>query len=125
MKAKSKITKYPGGNKKIETYKETDDTLVTKHFYNTKDGFVKEFISLKDGITKIKHFTLKGVTSKIEHFVDDKRQGEEIKYFISKAGSIKSIKNYENGKLHGKKITYNENGEIIKREIFEEGKLVK
>lgn len=125
MKEKHKITKFQSGNKQTETYKE-DDTFVTKHYYNAKDAYVKEFIELKDGIKKVRHISQKGVTTKLEHFVDDKRHGQEIRYFISKAnGSIKSTKSYENGKLHGEKITYNEVGEVIKREVFEEGKLVK
>ena len=124
MNEKHKITKYPGGNKKTETYQE-DDTFVTKHFYDAKDAYVKEFISITDGIKKVKHITTQGVTSKLEHFVEDKRQGMETKYFVSKAdGSIKSTKLYDDGKLHGENITYNENGEIIKHEVFARGKRV-
>ena len=119
-----KITKYPSRNTKTETYQE-GDTLVTKHFYDAKDAYVKEFISITDGITKIKHNTAQGITSKLEHFVGDKRQGQETKYFISKAdGSVKSTKIYDKGKLHGENITYNEKGEIIKHEVFALGKLV-
>ena len=124
MKEKQKIIKYPGGNTKTETYQD-GDTFVTRHFYDAKDAYVRELIYLTDGIKKIKHTTAKGVVSKIEHFVEDKRQGMETKYFISKAdGSIKSTKLYDNGKLHGENITYNENGEIIKHEVFALGKLV-
>jgi len=124
MTEKHKITKYPGGNKKTETYQD-GDTSVTKHFYDEKDAYVKEFISLKDGVKEIKHFTEKGVLSKLDHFVEDKRHGEEIKYLVSKANrSIKSSKIYDNGKLHGQSITYNENGEIIKHEVFAQGKKV-
>ena len=124
MKENHKITKYPGGNKNTETYQD-GDTFVTKHFYDAKDAYVKELIYLKDGIKKVKHHTAKGVVSKVEHFVEDKRQGQEIKYFVSKAdGSIKSTKLYEDGKLHGENITYNENGEIIKHEVFARGKRV-
>jgi len=123
MRENQKITKYPSGNKKTETYKE-GDTFVTKHFYNAKDAYVKEFISLKDGIQEIKHFTQKGVLAKLEHFVENKRQGEEIKYVISQANkSIKSSKIYDNGKLHGQSLTYNLNGKIIKHEVFAIGKL--
>ena len=119
-----KITKYPSGNKKTETYQD-DDTFVTKHFYDAKDAYVKEFISLKDGVKEIKYFTEQGVLSKLDHFVEDKRHGEEIKYLVSKAnGSIKSTKIYDNGKLHGQSMTYNEKGEIIKHEVFANGKRV-
>ena len=119
-----KITKYPSGNKKTETYQD-DDTFVTKHFYDAKDAYVKEFISLKDGIKEIKHFSEKGVLSKLDHFIEDKRHGEEIKYLVSKAnGSIKSTKIYDDGKLHGQSLTYNENSEIIKHEVFANGKRV-
>ncbi len=124
MIEKQKITSYPSGNKKTETYKD-DDTFVTKHFYDAKDAYVKEFISLKDGVKEIKYFTEKGALSKLDHFVEDKRHGEEIKYLVSKANcSIKSTKIYDNGKLHGQSITYNENGEIIKHEVFANGKRV-
>ena len=124
MKEKQKIVKFPSGNIKTETYID-GDTFVTKHFHNGKDAYVREFISLKDGITKIKHINIQGVALKLEHFVDDKRQGMETKYFISKAdGSIKSTKIYDNGKLHGENITYNINGEIIKHEVFAVAKRV-
>jgi len=123
MRENQKITKYPSGNKKTETYKE-GDIFVTKHFYDAKDAYVKEFISLKDGIKEVKHFTQKGVLSKLDHFVEDKRDGQETKYIISKAdGSIKSTKIYKNGKLHGPSITYNLKGEIIKHEVYADGKL--
>ena len=123
MKQKSKIIKYQNGNTQTETYQD-GDTFVTKHYHNGKDAYVKELIYLKDGVKTIKHINSKGITTKLEHFVDDKRHGIETKYFISKAGNIKSTKSYENGKLHGQKITYNEAGEIIKDEIFADGKLV-
>lgn len=124
MKEKHKIIKYQSGNIQTETYQD-GDTFVTKHFHNAKNAYVKEYICLKDGIKEVRHITQKGVTSKLEHFVDDKRHGIETRYFISKQGGIKSTKSYENGKLHGEKITYNEKGEVIKREMFADGKLVK
>ncbi len=124
MIQKQKITHYPNGNKKTETYRD-GDTSVTKHFYNAKDAYVKEFISLKDGTTEVKHYTEKGVLAKLDHFVEGKRHGEEIKYLVSKANkSVKSSKVYDNGKLHGQSITYNQNDEIIKHEVFALGKLV-
>lgn len=123
MKEKQKITKYPGGNKKTETFIE-DGISITKHFYNEKDAYVKELISLKDGIKTIKHITSQGIVSKLEHFLDDKRHGEEIKYIVSKAdGSIKSTKVYDNGKLHGQSIIYNQSAQIIKHEVYALGKL--
>ncbi|WP_294966047.1 hypothetical protein [Sulfurimonas sp.] len=123
MKEKHKISNYPSKNKKTETYK-LDDTFVTKHFYNAKDAYVKELINEKDGIKEVKHFTDRGVLAKIEHFVEDKRHGLETKYIISKANeSVKSTKMYENAKLHGENITYNENAQIIKHEVFAEGKV--
>lgn len=124
MKKNQKITKYPSGNPKIETYQD-EDTFVTKHFYDGKDAYVRELIYLKDGISKIKHTNVNGVVTKLEHFVGDKRQGKETKYFISKAdGSIKSTKLYDEGKLHGENITYNEKSEVIKHEVFALGKIV-
>ena len=124
MKVKHKITKYPSGNPQTETYKD-GETFVTKHYYDAKDAYVKELIYLTDGVKKVRHTTAKGVTSKIEHFVEDKREGLETKFFVSKAdGSVKSTKMYADGKLHGDNITYNENGEIIKHQVFAQGKLV-
>ena len=125
MKENQKITTYPNSkNTKTETYQE-GDAFITRHFYNGKDAYVKELIIVKDGIKKVKHNTEKGVTSKLEHFVDELRQGIETKYFVSKAdGSVKSTKTYDKGKLHGENITYNEFGEIIKHEVFATGKLV-
>ena len=120
---KQKITNYPSGNKKTETYTE-GDTSVTKHFYDAKDAYVREFISLTDGVQEIKHYTEQGVLSKLDHFVEGKRHGEEIKYLVSKANkSVKSSKIYDNGKLHGQSITYSLVGEIIKHEVFALGKL--
>ena len=124
MKEKQKIIKYKSGNTKTETYQD-GDMFVTKHFYDAKDAYVRELIYLKDGIKKIKHTNVNGVVTKLEHFVGDKRQGQETKYFVSKAdGSIKSTKMYDDGKLHGENITYNENGEIIKHEVFAQAKRV-
>ena len=125
MKENQKITTFPNSkNIKTETY--TDgDTFITRHFYNGKNAYVKEFITVKDGITTIKHNTENGVAAKLEHFVNDKRQGIETKYFVSKAdGSAKSTKTYDDGKLHGENITYNEMGKIIKHEVFAVGKRV-
>jgi antitoxin component YwqK of YwqJK toxin-antitoxin module len=124
MKEKHKISNYPSKNKKTETYK-LGDTLVTKNFYDAKDAYVRELINEENGIKEVKHFTVKGVLAKLEHFVEDKRHGQEIKYLIAKANeSVKSTKMYDNGKLHGENITYNENAQIIKHEVFADGKLV-
>lgn len=124
MKEKHKITNYPSKNKKTETYKD-GDSFVTKHYYDAKDAYVKELIYLKDGVKEIKHFTSQGVLSKLDHFVEDKRHGLETKYIVSKAdNSVKSTKIYDNGKLHGQSLTYNQDGEIIKHEVYALGKLV-
>lgn len=124
MKENQKIIKYPGGNPKTETYQD-GDTFVTKHYHNGKNAYVRELIYLKDGISKIKHTNIHGVVTKLEHFSGEKRQGKETKYFISKAdGSIKSTKIYDDGKLHGENLTYNEKGEVIKHEVFALGKPV-
>ncbi len=124
MKTKQKIKYYPSKNKQTETYID-GETSVTKHFYDAKDAYVREFISVTDGVTKIKHITREGIATKLEHFVDDKRHGQETKYFISKAdGSIKSTKIYADGKLHGENITFNDKGDIIKHEVFALGKRV-
>ncbi|EDZ62066.1 hypothetical protein SMGD1_0196 [Sulfurimonas gotlandica GD1] len=124
MREKHKIINYPSKNIKTETYI-LGDTFTTKHYYDAKDAYVRELINTENGITEVKHFTVKGVLSKLEHFVDDKRQGVETRYSIAKANkSVKSTKTYDNGKLHGECITYNDNNEIIKQEVFALGKLV-
>ena len=124
MKEKRKITNYPSKNIETETYYD-GDTFVSKHFYDKKDAYTKELIYIKDGIKKIKHYTMNGVLTKMEHFLGDVRHGVEIKYYIPKANSsIKSSKTYENGKLHGDSLTYNSNNELIKHEVFVHGKLL-
>ncbi len=124
MKENHQISYYQSKNMQTETYND-GDTFVTKHYYNAKDAYVENLSYVKDGLKEVKHYTAKGVLSKIEHFAEDKREGIETKYFISKAdGSIKSSKTYSLGKLHGENITYNEKAEIIKHEVFALGKLV-
>lgn len=124
MKEKYKKSNYPSKNLKSETYFE-GDTFVTKHYYDDKSAYVRELINLKDSVKEVKHFTPKGILSKVEHFVKDKRHGVETKYFIPKANSsVKSTKIYCDGKLHGECITYNENDEIIKQEVYAAGKLI-
>lgn len=123
MKEKQKITYYPNKNKKTETYID-GDTFVTKHFHNEKDAYVKERINLKGGVKEVKHFTNKGILSKLGYYVEDKRHGVETKYSVPKANeSVKSTKTYSDGKLHGEAITYNDDKEIIKHELFALGKL--
>jgi len=124
MREKHKISNYPSKNIKTETYK-LGDTFITKNYYDAKDAYVRELINEENGVKEIKHFTAKGVLSKLEHFVEDKRHGQEIKYFIPKANkSVKSTKTYSDGKLHGECITYNDNDEIIKQEVYTGGKLI-
>ena len=124
MKEKLKTTDYPSRNVKTQTYVD-GATFITKHFYDARDAYVREFISLKDGVQEIKHYTDQGVLSKLDHFVENKRHGLETKYMISKANSsVKSTKMYENGKLHGENITYSQSGEVVKHEVFALGKLV-
>lgn len=124
MKENYKSNNYPGGNIKTETYTE-GDTCVTKHYHTGKHAYVKEFISEKDGIRDIKHFTTDGVLAKREYFKGDKREGVETKYLVSLVNkSVKSTKTYHDGKLHGECITYNAIGKIIKQEVFVLGKVV-
>ncbi len=123
MKEKYTKSSYPSKNLEFETYYE-GDTFITKHYHNQKSAYIKELTTLTDGTKEIKHFTVKGVLAKIEYFVDDKRHGVETKYFIPKANkSVKSTKIYDDGKLHGECITYNDNDEIIKQEVYALGKL--
>jgi len=124
MKENQKIINYPSKNIQTESYK-LGDAFITKHFYNAKDAYVREFITVENGVKEIKHFTDKGVLAKVEYFVGEKRHGVEVKYFISKAGkSVKSTKTYREGKLDGECLTYNDNAQIIKREVYADGKLV-
>jgi len=124
MREKYKKSEYPSKNIKTETYKD-GDTSVTKHYYDAKNAYVRELIYLTNGVREVKHFTVKGVLSKVEHFEEDKRHGVETKYFIPKANkSVKSTKTYYEGKLHGECITYNDNDEIIKQEVYATGKLI-
>jgi len=124
MKEKHKIIYYPSKNIKTETYK-LEESFVTRHFYDAKDAYVRELITAENGKKEVKHFTVKGVLAKVEFFVQDKRDGIETKYSIAKANkSIKSIKTYENGKLHGECITYDDNDAIVKQEVYADGKLV-
>jgi len=123
MKEKYTKSNYPSKNVKSETYYE-GDTFITKHYYDQKDAYVRELIALTGDIKEIKHFSIKGVASKLEYFVQNKRHGVETKYFIPKANkTIKSTKTYDNGKLHGECITYNDKSEIIKQEVYALGKL--
>lgn len=124
MKKNQKIVYYPNKNIQTESYT-LGDASVTKHYYNAKDAYVREFITLENGVKEIKHFTEKGVLAKVENFVDDKRDGIETKYFISKADkSVKSTKTYSQGKLHGECLTYSDTAQIIKREVYADGKLI-
>ena len=123
MKEKYTKSNYPSKNLEFETYYE-GDVFITKHYHNDKSAYIKELTTLTDGMKEVKHFTVKGVLAKTEYFVDDKRHGVETKYFIPKANkSVKSTKIYDDGKLHGECITYNDNDEIIKQEVFALGKL--
>ena len=124
MKENQKIIKFPNGNTKTETYMD-GETSVTKHYHTGRDAYVRELISVTDGVTKIKHINSQGVALKLEHFVDEKREGMETKYFASKENSsVKSTKMYHQGKLHGDNITYNAHSDIIKHEVFVAGKSV-
>ncbi|MDF1876267.1 hypothetical protein JHD47_00365 [Sulfurimonas sp. SAG-AH-194-L11] len=122
MNKKKTTTTYPNQRIKTETYQE-GDTLVTKFYYNAKDAYVKELTKEKDGIKDVKHFNVNGVLAKQEYFVDGKREGIETKYLVSKPNkTIKSTKMYHEGKLHGESLTHNAIGEVIKKEVFVNGK---
>ena len=124
MKENQTIINYPSKNKQIESYK-YGDAFVTKSFYDAKDAYVKELITVENGVKEVKHFTVKGVLSKLEYFVGEKRHGVETRYFIPKDNkSVKSAKTYSEGKLHGECVTYNYNDQIIKQEVYAQGKLV-
>ena len=124
MKEKQKIINYPSKNIKTQSYK-LGDAFITKHYYDAKDAYVKESITVENGIKEVKHFTVKGVLSKVEYFVDEKRHGVETRYYIPKANkSVKSTKTYNEGKLHGECLTYNDSAQIIKQEVYADGKLV-
>ncbi|MGB5963948.1 MAG: hypothetical protein WBF77_09760 [Sulfurimonadaceae bacterium] len=118
------IKYYRGKRVATETYYE-GDAFITKRYYDDKNNNVKEIVTVKGTSKEIKYFTASGVLSKRENFVKGIRHGVETRYFIPKANeSVKSTKTYEDGKLHGECITYNQNDEIIKQEVFALGKLV-
>ncbi len=120
-----KTTKYFRGKRVgTETYYE-GDTFITKRYYDDKANNLKEIVTVKGTSKEIKHFTASGVLSKTENFVKGIRHGIETRYVIPKANeSVKSTKTYEDGKLHGECITYDQKGKIIKQEVFALGKLV-
>jgi antitoxin component YwqK of YwqJK toxin-antitoxin module len=124
MKEKYKVTNYPSKNMQTETYK-VGEVFITKHYYDAKDAYIRELIHVEEGVKEVKHFSVKGVLAKVEYFVKEKRHGIETKYSLARADkSVKSTKTYDNGKLHGECITYNDNDAIIKQEVFADGKLV-
>ena len=124
MKEEYVKSTYPSKNLKTEAYKE-NNSFFTKLYHDSKIGYVKELSILKDGIKEVKHFTVNGILSKLEYFVDDKREGTQTSYFIPKANkSVKSSKKYHEGKLHGECLTYNSVDEIIKQEFYTNGILV-
>jgi antitoxin component YwqK of YwqJK toxin-antitoxin module len=124
LREKLTTSNYPSKNVKCESYYE-NGVFITKNYYDDKRGSVRELISLKDTLKEIKYFTPKGVSSMLEYYLHDKRDGLQTKYFIPKANkSIKSTKTYSEGKLHGECITYNDSNEIIKQEVYALGKIV-
>ncbi len=115
---------YKSKNVQTETYTQ-DDAFITKHYYDDKNNHVRERILTKGSHKEVNSFTKEGVLAKSENFLNDIRDGLETKYIISRANkSIKSTKNYSNGKLHGESTTFNLNGDIIKQELFAVGKPV-
>ena len=120
-----KTIKYFRGKRVgTETYHE-GDTFITKRYYDDKANNVKEMVTVKGTSKEIKHFTASGVLSKTENFLKGIRHGVETRYIIPKADeSVKSSKTYDNGKLHGECMTYDQTGKIIKQEVFALGKLV-
>jgi len=120
-----KTIKYFRGKRVgTETYYE-GDAFITKRYYDDKANNVKEMVTVKGTSKEIKHFTASGVLSKRENFLKGIRHGIETRYVIPKADeSVKSTKAYENGKLHGECMTYDQTGKIIKQEVFALGKLV-
>ncbi len=120
-----KTVKYFRGKRVgTETYYE-GDAFITKRYYDDKANNVKEMVTVKGTSKEIKHFTASGVLSKTENFLKGVRHGIETRYVIPKADeSIKSTKRYQDGKLHGECMTYDQTGKIIKQEVFALGKLV-
>ena len=121
-----KATKKLYKSKRIQTETYTqDDAFITKHYYDDKNNHVRERILLKGEYKEVNSFTKEGVLARSENFLNDIRHGLDTKFIIAKADkSIKSTKNYANGKLHGESTTYNLSGDIIKQELFAMGKLV-
>lgn len=118
------IKYYRGKRVATETYHE-GNAFITKRYYDDKNNNVKEIVTVKGTSKEIKYFTASGVLSKRENFLKGVRHGIETRYVIPKADeSVKSTKTYKDGKLHGECITYGQNGDIVKQEVFALGKLV-
>ena len=118
------IKYYRGKRVSTEAYPD-GDTFVTKRYYDDKNNNVKEIVTVKGTSKEIQYFTASGVLSKRENFVKGIRHGVETRYVIPKANeSVKSTKTYEDGKLHGECITYNQSDNIIKQDVYALGKLV-
>ena len=122
---KEKTIKYFRGKRVgTETYYK-GDAFITKRYYDDKANNLKEMVTLKGTSKEVKHFTVSGILAKRENFVKGVRHGIETRYVIPKADeSIKSTKRYQDGKLHGECMTYDQTGKIIKQEVFALGKLV-
>jgi antitoxin component YwqK of YwqJK toxin-antitoxin module len=58
----------------------------------------------------------------IEQYLDGFVNGECKHYFLN--GKLKAVLNYQNGKVHGPSIEYNEHGEVKREMLFEEDELI-
>ena len=83
------------------------------------DYFIDE-LNRKQGVLK-KYNLDKELCEELE-YKDDYLNGKTLKEYY-KDGKLKSISNYSNGKLHGKKENYFENGKISTITYYNEDKL--
>lgn len=94
-------------------------TIEAEYYVNIIDG--KEVIE-----GEYKHLTDKGLVRGITNYVNGKKHGPCIRFFVSDGelnGNISRIKYYENDKLEGEYISYNELNQINKHCYYLNGEL--
>jgi len=63
-----------------------------------------------------------GKTARVDHFKEHQLSGQSDFFYPS--GSKRFTANYKKGQLHGKMIEFDEDGKILKEDIFKEGKKI-
>lgn len=84
-----------------------------------KPSVIKNFND-KDDIANVKYFTIKGKLVSEGKMKGKDRIGEWV-YYPEKSKEVMTREFYENGKLHGKVITYYPNGKITEETDYKNG----